>query len=110
MTFSEYESAMFCINSNRLMIELKISHDPLKWRQRQAFKLAIGNDLPSVPYAYSVDIKETYENISQTFDKICYHDCIDLKVVLLANLQTSFTKYCCFLCEALWKVPSKGGF
>ncbi|GBM49112.1 hypothetical protein AVEN_69266-1 [Araneus ventricosus] len=48
--------------------------------------LANGN-LPSVPVAYSVDMKETYENISRILDKICYDynwkHCADLKVVAL---------------------------
>ncbi|GBM27676.1 hypothetical protein AVEN_95340-1 [Araneus ventricosus] len=67
--------------------------------------LANGNDLPSVPVAYSMDMKETHENISRIFDKIYYHDynwklCTDVKVVaLLTSLQTGYTKYCCFLCE-----------
>ncbi|GBM15585.1 hypothetical protein AVEN_95228-1 [Araneus ventricosus] len=95
------------------MIELKIPCDPHKWRlfidssitSLKVVLLAIRNDLPSVPVAYSVDMKETYENISRILDKICYHDynwklCADLKVVaLLKGLQTGCTKFCCFLCE-----------
>ncbi|GBM22451.1 hypothetical protein AVEN_221514-1 [Araneus ventricosus] len=90
-----------------------MSCDPHKWRlfidsSKTSLKvvlLANGNDLPSVPVAYSVDMKETNENISRILDKICYHEynwklCADLKVVaLLTGLQTGYTKYCCFLCE-----------
>ncbi|GBM99884.1 hypothetical protein AVEN_29451-1 [Araneus ventricosus] len=67
--------------------------------------LANGNDLPSVLVAYSVDMKETYENIRRILYKIFYHDsnwklCSDLKVVaLLTGLQTGYTNFCCFLCE-----------
>ncbi|GBN21561.1 hypothetical protein AVEN_124915-1 [Araneus ventricosus] len=95
------------------MIELKTPCEPHKWRlfidsSKTSLKdilLANGNDLPSIPVAYSVDTKETFENISRILDKICYHDynwkhCTDLKVVaLLTGLQTCYTKYCCFLCE-----------
>lgn len=61
--------------------------------------LADGNKLPSIPAAYSVNMKETYENISRILDKINYHDynwklCADLKIVaLLMGLQSGFTKY-----------------
>ncbi|GBN10989.1 hypothetical protein AVEN_13652-1 [Araneus ventricosus] len=71
-------------------------------------------------------MKETYENISRILDKIGYYDynwklCADLKVVaLLADLQTGYTKYCCFLCEwdsrardkhyIVWKWPRQETF
>ncbi|GBO42012.1 hypothetical protein AVEN_247274-1 [Araneus ventricosus] len=94
--------------------------DPHKWRlfidlSKTSVKvvlLANVNDLSSVPIAYSVDMKERYENISQILDKICYHDynwklCADLKVVaLLTGLQTGYAKYCCFLCE--WDIQARG--
>ncbi|GBM45025.1 hypothetical protein AVEN_98876-1 [Araneus ventricosus] len=110
--FSEDEGLVFCPNSNELMIELKMPCDPHKWRlfidsskaSLKVFLLANGNDLPSVPVAYSVDMKETYENISQILYKICYDYkwklCAGLKVVaVLTGLQTGYTKFCCFLCE-----------
>ncbi|GBO32180.1 hypothetical protein AVEN_207917-1 [Araneus ventricosus] len=106
ITFSEDEGLVFYLNSNELMIELKMPCDPHKWRllidsSKTSLKvvlLANGNDLPSVLVAYSVDMKETCENISRILDKICYHDynwkpCSDLKVVaLLTGLQTDYTK------------------
>ena len=68
--------------------------------------LANENDLPPVVVAYSMSTKETYKNISQILDKICYEDynlklCADLKkvVALLTGLQTGSTKYCCFQSE-----------
>lgn len=113
LNFSEDEGLVFCPNSNALMTELKMPCDPDKWRlfidsSKTSLKvvlLANGNELPSVPVAYSVTMKETYENISRILDKISYHDynwklCADLKVVaLLMGLQSGYTKYCCFLCE-----------
>ncbi|GBM27551.1 hypothetical protein AVEN_97068-1 [Araneus ventricosus] len=87
-------------------------YDPHKWRlfidsSKTSLKVVLfanGIDLPSVPVAYSVDMKETYGNISRILDKICYDYnwklCAELKVVaLLICLQTGYTKYCCFLCE-----------
>jgi hypothetical protein len=65
--------------------------------------LANGNELPSVPVAYSVVMKETYGNVSRILEKINYLDynwkvCADLKVVaLLTGLQSGFRKYYCFL-------------
>lgn len=62
--------------------------------------LTNGKVSPLVPVAYSVDMKETNEHISRNLDKISYHDynwklCADLKVVvLLAGLQSGYTKYC----------------
>ncbi|GBM45283.1 hypothetical protein AVEN_36644-1 [Araneus ventricosus] len=109
---SEDEGLVFYPNSSELMIELKMSCDPHKWRlfidsSKTSLKvvlLANGNDLLSVPVAYSVDMKETYENISRILHKICsdynWKLCPDLKVVaVLTGMQTSYTKYCYFLCE-----------
>ncbi|GBM80837.1 hypothetical protein AVEN_219583-1 [Araneus ventricosus] len=72
LLFKEDEDLVFCPNSSELMIELKMSCDPHKWRlfvdssktSLKVVPLAHKNDLPSVPVAYSVDMKETYENIS----------------------------------------------
>nr|CAH7753306.1 unnamed protein product [Callosobruchus chinensis] len=111
--FSEDNGLVFCPNVNSLMKALKMPCDPDKWglfidSSKTSLKvvlLAHGNDLPSVPVAYSVDMKETYENISRILDKINYHGykwklCADLKVLaLVTGLQSGFTKYCCFLCE-----------
>ncbi|GBN85247.1 hypothetical protein AVEN_166061-1 [Araneus ventricosus] len=113
LLFSEDEGLVFCPNSNELMIELKMPYDPHKWRlfidssktSLEVVLLANGNDLPSVPVAYSLDMKETHENIIRILDKICYYDyswklCAELKVAaLLTGLQTGYTKYCYFLCE-----------
>nr|CAH7733771.1 unnamed protein product [Callosobruchus chinensis] len=111
--FSEDNGLVFCPNVNSLMTARKMPCDPDKWRlfidsSKTSLKpvlLAHENDLPSVLVAYSVDMKETYENISRILDKINYHDdkwklCSDLKIVaLVTGLQSGFTKYCCFLCE-----------
>ncbi|GBM47116.1 hypothetical protein AVEN_24247-1 [Araneus ventricosus] len=70
LLFSEDEGLVFCPNSKELMVELKMPCDPHK-RSLKVVPLANENDLLSVPVAYSVDMKETYENISRILDKIC---------------------------------------
>ena len=59
----------------------------------------------SIPIAYSVILRETYENLEFTLDRIKYNEhewqiCADLKVVANLNeMQTGHTKYMCFLCR-----------
>lgn len=116
--FSEYfemQNAMcVCIDVNGLLLELGVQHNPHEWRlfidssktSLKAVLLHNGNKLPSVPLAYAVDMRETYENMYLLLKALRYkvYDwqiCCDLKVVaLLTGLQGGFTKYCCFLC--LW--------
>lgn len=63
-----------------------------------------GNELPSVPLAHVVGLKETYESMQLILRAINYDNynwkiCVDLKVVaLLLGLQAGWTKHCCFLC------------
>ena len=65
-----------------------------------------GNTLPSIPIAYSVTMKESYENLKTILTSILYnvhkwHVCADFKVIaMLTGLQPGYTKFCCFLC--LW--------
>ncbi|GBM12053.1 hypothetical protein AVEN_245459-1 [Araneus ventricosus] len=72
----------------------------------KAVLLNNGNELPSIPVAYVVYMKETYHSLKQLLEMINYSKygwqiCADLKVVsLLMDLQLGYTKYCCFLC--LW--------
>ncbi|GBN52428.1 hypothetical protein AVEN_218496-1 [Araneus ventricosus] len=63
------------------------------------------NELPSIPVAHVVYMKETYYNLKQlleiNYSKYGWQICADLKLVsLLMGLQLGYTKYCCFLC--LW--------
>ena len=63
------------------------------------------NKLISVPLAYCVNMKETFENMSLLLEKIQYNKfkwntCADQEVIaLLFGLQLGFTEFCCFLCE-----------
>ena len=65
-----------------------------------------GNTKPSLPLAYAVNMKESYESMKILLEAIEYSKyswkvCGDLKVIsLLPRLQLGYTKHMCFLC--LW--------
>ena len=65
---------------------------------------AVGNVYPSIPLAYSLQMKEDYENVKQLLIKINYaqfkwYVCGDFKMLgFLLCLQGEYTKYFCFLC------------
>ncbi|GBM85151.1 hypothetical protein AVEN_183190-1 [Araneus ventricosus] len=106
------KSLVFCSDIDGLLKELRIAHEPNEWRLFvEASKLSLkavflnnGNELPSIPVAHAVYMKETYHNVKQLLEMInCsqygWQICADLKVVSqLMSLQLRYTKYCCFLC------------
>lgn len=112
--FKKEESLVFCCDIDGLLQAFGIAHDPHEWRlfidasklSLKAVLLNNGNQLPSIPIAHAVYMKETYGNLKQLLETINYSKygwqiCSDLKVVsLLMGLQQGYTKYCCFLC--LW--------
>lgn len=112
--FNMQNSVCVCRDVNGLMMELGVQHNPQEWRlfidssktSLKAVLLHNGNTFPSVPLAFTVNMKESYETMALLLEAIKYKDhewqlCCDLKVVaLLTGLQSGFTKYCCFLC--LW--------
>ncbi|GBN26262.1 hypothetical protein AVEN_88691-1 [Araneus ventricosus] len=112
--FKKEESIVFCCDIHGLLKELHIAHEPNEWRlfidvlklSLKAVLLNNGNELPSIPVAHAVYMKEIYHNLKQLLDMINYSKydwqiCADLKVMsLLMGLQLGYTKYCCFLC--LW--------
>ena len=89
-----------------------LPHDPWDWRlfidsSKRSLKgvlLHNGNKYPSIPIAYSVHLKESYDNMELLLEAIKYSEyqwslCGDLKVIgLLMGMQAGFTKYRCFLC------------
>ncbi|GBN46777.1 hypothetical protein AVEN_73954-1 [Araneus ventricosus] len=105
---------MFCCGIDGLLKELRIAHESNEWRLFiNALKLSLkavllnnGNELPSIPVANAVYMKETYRYLKQILEMInCskygWQICADLKVMSLSmGLQLGYTKYCCFLC--LW--------
>lgn len=112
--FKDENQLCYCTNVEDLFSALNLIHDPSEWRlfidaSKRSLKTVLlhnGNKYPSIPLAYSVHLKENYDNMAVLLKAINYtkyqwNICADLKVIgLLTGLQGGFTKYCCFLC--LW--------
>ena len=104
----------YCNDINGLMESMDQQYEASEWRlfvdsnktSLKAVLLHNGNQKPSVPVAYSIKTKETYEAMRHLlscidYEKHKWHICADLKVVgLFLGLQLGYTKYLCFLC--LW--------
>jgi hypothetical protein len=104
----------YCNDIPSLFMKLGIEHHTHEWRlfidaSKSSIKAVLlhnGNVHPSVPVAYSVTMRETYQNLKAILHCIHYVDhqwaiCADFKVIaMLTGLQSGYTKYCCFLC--LW--------
>ena len=115
MKFFKYENELCsCTDVDGLLVALNLHHDASEWRlfidsSKRSLKAVLlhnGNQLPSIPVAHSVHLKETYDSMvillqAINYSKHQWHICGDLKIIgLLLGLQGGFTKYCCFLC--LW--------
>ncbi|GBL77575.1 hypothetical protein AVEN_41938-1 [Araneus ventricosus] len=114
LLFKKEEKLVFCSDIDGLLKELRIAHEPNEWRlfiddsklSLKAVLLNNGIELPSIPVAHAVYMKETYHNLKQLLEmincsKYAWQICADLKVVsLLMGFQLRYTKYCYFLC--LW--------
>ncbi|GBM42738.1 CCR4-NOT transcription complex subunit 6-like [Araneus ventricosus] len=90
--FKKEESIVFCCDIDGLLKELRIAHEPNEWRLfidalKLSFKAVLlnnGNELPSIPVAHAVYMKETYHNLKQLLEMINYSKygwqiCADLK-------------------------------
>lgn len=111
--YSMKDDVLFCSDIDGLMNALNLQHCPRDWRlfidssktSLKAVLLHNRNVFPSVPVAYTVKLKESYESMKLILQCINYSKfewliCADLKVVaLLQGMQLGFTKFCCFLCE-----------
>jgi hypothetical protein len=112
--FSMIDELCYCNDIPALFQEFRMDYDKEEWRlfidastsSIKAVLLHNGNAFPSVPVAYSVSMRENYDNLKKILQCIRYNEnkwaiCADLKVVaILTGLQLGYTKYCCFLC--LW--------
>lgn len=111
--FKLEEGLCACFDVPGLMKEIGFEYNPSEWClfidslkiSLKAVLLHNGCKNPSIPLAHAVDMKETYETMSQILQSIRYdvhswHICGDLKVIGFLGMQGEFTKYCCFLC--LW--------
>lgn len=112
--FESVATMCICKDIFGLTTEMGIRYTTDDWRlfidsSKSGLKAVLlhnGNQYPSIPLGYAVDLKETYDTMKTLLRNIKYNDygwklCCDLKVVgLLLGLQGGFTKFCCFLC--LW--------
>lgn len=103
----------YCNDIRGLMTFFQIRYDPSNWRlfidsSKNSLKgvlLHNGNELPSIPIAYSTTLKESFESVNLIIHKIHYGDhnwkiCGDLKIIrFLLGQQQGNTKMPCFLCE-----------
>ena len=112
--FSVAGSLCFCHDVDGLFQEIRILHDPNKWRlfidsSSRSLKCVLlhnGNQHPSIPIGHSVQMKEDYEKVKFLLETINYSKykwqlCGDFKMIgFLKGMQRSYTKHSCFLC--LW--------
>lgn len=113
-TASEDNKYAYCNSVTGLMAELNIDYNAEQWRlfidsSKSALKAVLlfhDNSLKPIPLFYGLEMKETYESMKFTLEKISYDNhkwrlICDLKVVaLVTGMQAGYTKHCCFLC--LW--------
>ena len=110
--FATEEGLTYCEDVNLLFNEFGTDHLASDWRlfidaAVKSLKVVLlhnGNDLPSVPIAYSTTMKESYDNVKLILEKIQYNRyqwliCSDLKMdgILLGH-QPGNTKFPCFFC------------
>ena len=118
--FDVIEDLCYCKDVEGLFRAVGIDHDPTQWqlfidsstKSLKAVLLHNGKIYPSIPLAYSLQMKEDYENVKQLLIKINYaqfkwYVCGDFKMLgFLLGLQGGYTKYSCFLC--LWNSRADG--
>lgn len=117
---NEDNTFVYCNDIEKLMSEMGMKYDPHKWRlfidssktSMKAVLLYYNNKKTSIPIAYNLNTKETYESVKYLLESVNYENhkwriCCDLKMVaLLCGLQGGFTKNMCFIC--LWNTRYKG--
>jgi hypothetical protein len=111
--FASADDFVYCTDIDKVMAALGQDHKTDEWRpfvdsskhRLKAVLLYNGNKHPSIPIAYAVHMKETYENMKNLLDKInykkhCWNVYGDLKIIaLLLGMQLGYTKYFGFSCE-----------
>ena len=110
--FDVFEDICYCKDAEGLFRAVGIYHIPTQWRlfidnstkSLQAVLLHNGNTFPSIPLAYSMQMKENYENVKQLLIKINYaqfkwYVCDDFKILIFAGsagwIQFRSTKTIC---------------
>ena len=104
--FDVIENLCYCKDVEGLFRAVGIDHDLTQWRlfidssikSLKAVLLHNGNIYPSIPLAYSLQMKEDYENVKQLLIKINYaqfkwYVCGDFKMLgFLLGLQGGYIK------------------
>lgn len=111
---------VYCNDINGLLNEMTIEYNAEEWRlfidssktSLKAVLLFVDNTKPSIPVAYGIGIKGTYESMQLILNSVKYNEhgwriCADLKVVaLLTGLKGGWPTHACFLCT--WYTRFKG--
>ncbi|GBO19644.1 hypothetical protein AVEN_267266-1 [Araneus ventricosus] len=79
--FRKEESLVYCCDIDGLLKELRIAHEPNEWwllidaskLSLKAVLLNNGNELPSIPVAHAVCMKETYHNLKHFIQQHASH-------------------------------------
>lgn len=114
-TINTQNTFSYCINIEGLMIEMDLNYNynAKDWRlfidssktSLKAVLLHKLNTKPSVPIAYSIDMKECYETMKIILQSIQYDQhkwkiCCDIKVInILRGLKGGYPKHMCFICD-----------
>ena len=119
-TFQKESSLVYCNNIAELVNLMGLSYDAKEWRlfidsssrSLKAVLLHNSNKFSSIPIGYSIEMKETHNDIDCLLYALNYQDykwliCGDLKVIgPVLGLQGGYTKYPYFLC--LWDSRADG--
>jgi len=111
--YNQDDSITYCVDIAAVMSKLRVNYEPNEWRlfidsSKRSLKgvlLHNGNNLSSIPVAYSVNLKENYDNLERVLNKLNYKEhnwtiCGDFKVIgILLGQQQGNTKYPCYICE-----------
>lgn len=112
--FDKKDNIYYCKDIPTLFKKMNQDFVVAEWRlfidgNKRSIKVVLlhnGNTKPSIPIAYAVNIKESYDTMKEIIALIQYRRfnfkiVADYKVIaFLMGLQSGYTKYCCYLC--LW--------
>lgn len=110
--FNEKQQLSYCHDIVGLFGAMNLEYNADDWRlfidastiSLKAVLLHIGNELPSVPIAYSRGLKEDYNTLKKLLKNVKYAEhkwliCADFKVIgIIMGMQSGNTKYPCFIC------------
>lgn len=118
-TANDRNTYAFCNNIKGLFEQMKIHYVARDWRlfidgsvtSLKAVLLHKSNKIPSIPVAFSTDMKECYSTMKTLLKDINYEDhswkiCCDVKVInILQGIKGGWPKFFCFICR--WDTRAK---